>query len=220
MRLLVLDGSPRAPRSNTALLLDAFLAGFEAEGGTLVGRHALVRPAGREAALRQFAEAEAVLVAFPLYADAMPAPVKEWIEGLAPRVGAPQNPALLFLVQSGFPEACHSRPVERLLEKLARRLGAPHLGTVIRPGTEGIRAMPPRWVERLLRPFERLGRGLAAEGRLDPAIVAALARPERYGSGPISALKLAIGRWFAHRFWDERLRAAGALAERDATPFL
>jgi hypothetical protein len=219
MRLLVLDGSPKAPRGNTALLLDAFLRGFEGAGGTVIGRHALVRAAGREEALRRFAEADAVLLGFPLYVDAMPAPVKEFIEGLAPRVGAGRNPALLFLVQSGFPEASHSRPVERLLGKLARRLGSRDLGAIVRPGTEGIRAMPPGWSARLLRPLEALGRGLAVEGRLDAALLAQVARPERIGRDPLSRLRLAIGRHLAHRFWDQKLRAAGALAERDATPF-
>lgn len=219
MRLLVLDGSPRGPRSNTGLLLDALVRGFGAGGGQVIGRHHLVRPAGRAEGLRLFPDSDAVLVGFPLYVDAMPAPVKEFIEALAPRVGAPRNPALLFLVQSGFPEACHSRPVERLLEKLAHRLGAPCLGTIVRPGVEGIRTMPPKWIARALEPFEALGRGLAVEGRLDPAILAALARPERLGRGPIAAVRVAIGRYFAHRFWNERLRANGAMAERDARPY-
>lgn len=219
MRLLVLDGSPRAPRSNTGLLLDALVRGFTAAGGAVIGRHALVRPAGREAALRALPEADAVLIGFPLYVDAMPAPVMELFEGLAPRVGAPRNPALLFLVQSGFPEACHSRPVERLLEKLARRLGSPYLGTIVRPGTEGIRTQPPAWIARALQPFEALGRGLALEGRLDPAILATLATPERIGRGPLWTLRLAVGRYFAHRFWRIRLQENGALAQRDAAPY-
>ncbi len=219
MRLLVLDGSPRAPRSNTGLLLDALLRGFTAGGGVVIGRHSLVRPAGRGEAVRQFADADAVLLGFPLYVDAMPAPVMEFIEALAPRVHAAPNPALLFLVQSGFPEACHSRPVERLLEKVARRLGAPYLGTVVRPGTEGIRTMAESWIARRLAPFEALGRGLARDGRLDPSIVASLAWPERLGSGPIWSVRVAIGRFFAHRFWNAQLRAHGALGDRDARPY-
>lgn len=219
MRLLLLDGSPRAPRSNTGLLLDAVVRGFAAAGGEVIGRHHLVRAAGREAAVRQLGGADTILLGFPLYVDAVPAPVKEFIEALAPRVGAPRNPALLFLVQSGFPEACHSRPVERLLEKLARRLGSPYLGTIVKPGLEGIRTMPPKWVARTLEPFELLGRALAVRGHLDPALLAALAPLERLGRGPLTAVRIAIGRYFAHRFWNAQLRANGALAERDARPY-
>jgi hypothetical protein len=219
MRLLLLDGSPRAPRSNTRLLLDAFLRGFEGGGGTVAGRHDLVRAAGREGAQRDFPGVDAVLVGFPLYVDAMPAPVKEFMEGLAPRAGASGNPALAFLVQSGFPEACHSRPVERLLERFACRLGAPYLGTIVRPGVEGIRAHPAASIARRLRPFEPLGRELARTGRLDPGILAALAGPERIGTGPIDRLGLWVAQRVTRWFWNRQLRANGALAERDAAPY-
>ncbi|HSM91359.1 MAG TPA: hypothetical protein VLT47_00655 [Anaeromyxobacteraceae bacterium] len=219
MRLLVLDGSPRAPRSNTGLLLDALTAGFEGAGGVVLGRHALVTRAGAAEAVRGFGAAEAVLVAFPLYVDAMPAPVMALVEALTPRVGAPSNPALLFLVQSGFPEALHSRPVERWLLKLARRLGSPYLGTIVRPGTEGIRARPAGSRARLLAPVTALGRGLAREGRLDPAILARLASPERIGTGPLAWLQLAVAGAVTRWSWNRQLRANGALAMRDAAPY-
>ena len=45
MRLLVLNGSPRGPKSNTDLLLRPFLAGFAAAGGEVEGPLHLVRPA-------------------------------------------------------------------------------------------------------------------------------------------------------------------------------
>jgi NAD(P)H-dependent FMN reductase len=218
MRLLVLDGSPRAPRSNTGLLLDAVLRGFGAAGGVVVARHALARPSGLAAAVRDFPEADAVLVGFPLYVDAMPAPVMSFIEALAPRVGVP-NPDLLFVVQSGFPEAVHSRPIERWLAKLARRLGARHLGTVVRPGTEGIRVRPRSQVARAMRPLEALGRGLALTGRLDPAILEAVAGLERFGEGPTARLRLAVAGVVTRWFWNRQLRAHGALADRDAAPY-
>ena len=84
----------------------------------------LALPGGIERALAGFGAADAVLLGMPLYTDAMPGLVMAFIEALAPRVGA-VNPPLGFLVQSGFPEALHSRPLERYLEKLARRLGSP-----------------------------------------------------------------------------------------------
>jgi len=219
MRLLVLDGSPRAGRSNTGLLLEPLLRGFTAGGGAVDGRHHLVREAGRREALRAFPAADAVLVGFPLYVDAMPAPVMEFVEGLQDRVGAGRNPALLFLVQSGFPEACHSRPIERWLERLSRRLGSPYLGTIVRPGTEGIRARPAVALAGLLAPLEALGRELARTGRLDLGIVAALARPERIGRGPLDRLRLLLAHGLSRWFWNRQLRANGALAERDARPF-
>ena len=74
MRLLVLNGSPRGPRSNTDVLLDPLVAGFTAAGGELTGRLHLVRSSHADEAVRAFPSADAVLLAFPLYCDALPAP--------------------------------------------------------------------------------------------------------------------------------------------------
>ncbi|HSN90740.1 MAG TPA: hypothetical protein VLS93_05895 [Anaeromyxobacteraceae bacterium] len=218
MRLLVLNGSPRGPRSNTDLLLDAFLAGFASEGGDVAARLHLVRPAHAAEAVRAFSEAEAVMLAFPLYGDALPAPAVAFVQRLAPLVGRAGNPALLFLVQNGFPEALHMRPVERWLEKLARRLGSPHLGTILKPGAEGMRERPGFMSGPAARRLETLGRTLASEGRLDRRTVAGLARPERLGAGLLGPLRVALTLRVAAWWWNRQLRAHGALALRDARP--
>ncbi len=219
MRLLVLNGSPRGPRSNTDLLLRPFLAGFAAAGGEPEGPLHLVRPAHAAAAVRAFPAAEAVLLAFPLYDDALPAPAVAFVQRLAPFVGRPRNPALLFLVQNGFPEALHLRPVERWLEKLARRLGSRHLGTLLKAGAEGMRDRPPFMERATLRRLEALGRTLASGGRLDRRAVAALAGHERLGAGVLGALRVALALRMGAWWWDRRLEANGALALRDARPY-
>ena len=219
MRLLVLDGSPRGPKSNTCLLLRPFLAGLAAAGGEVAGPLHLVRPAHADDAVRAFSDAEAVLLGFPLYADALPAPAVAFVQRLAPFVGRPRNPAMLFLVQNGFAETLHMRPVERWLEKLARRLHAPYLGTILKPGAEGMRDRPPFMESRTLRRLEALGRTLASEGQLDRHVVAALARPERLGAGLLGPLRLALGRRMSTWWWDRQLEANGALALRDARPY-
>jgi hypothetical protein len=217
--LLVCNGSPRAAGGNTELLLDALLGGFAAGGGEVTDLLHLVRPAHAEEAVRRFPREEAVLLAFPLYVDALPAPAVAFVQALAPLAGRPDNPALSFLVQSGFPEALHSRPVERYLEKLARRLGSRHLGTIVKGGVEGIRSQPPRMRRRILEPLERLGGELAARGRLERAALARFAEPERYRLGLAGALRLAIHHAVSRAWWNAQLRANGALAERDARPY-
>jgi len=218
MRLAVLNGSPRGAQSNTDLLLSAFLAGFEEREGHEHVLFHLVSRFERVRALEAFSRADAVLVAFPLYVDSMPAPVAEFVEALAPRCGEAKNPGLLFLVQSGFPEACHSRPVERWAEKLARRLGSPYLGTIVKGGVEGMRGRPP-WMSRpLLEGLGTLGRGFAEKGTLDRQLVARLAGQERLG--PIGRLLFgAVFTPLIHSFWDAELRKSGALAHRDARPY-
>jgi hypothetical protein len=219
MRLLVLNGSPRASRGNTDLLLDALLAGFGAAGGEVAARLRLVSHGDATEAVRAFPEAGAILLAFPLYADGPPAPVIAFVQRLAEYVGRPGNPALLFLVQNGFPETIHMRPVERWLEKLARRLGAPYLGTILKPGAEGMRDQPPFMTGPTLRRLETLGRGLAASGRLEGATLAELARPERFGAGLLGPLRLAFVGRLSRWWWNQALARNGALPQRDERPY-
>jgi hypothetical protein len=160
-----------------------------------------------------------VLLAFPLYWDGPPAPAVDLVQRLAPLVGRPGNPALLALVQCGFPEALHMRPIERWLEKLARRLGSRWLGAILKPGAEGMRDRPPFMERATLRGLERLGRTLASERRLEPSAVAALAGPERFAAGALGPLRAALGLRLGAWSWDRQLAANGALALRDARPY-
>lgn len=209
MRWLVLNGSPRGKRSNTDLLLRPLLAGIAAGGGAVEETLHLVRPGDLARAVEAFPRADAVLLAFPLYCDALPAPALAFVQRLAPLVGRSGNPALCFLVQSGFPEALHMRPVERWLEKLARRLGAPYLGAILKPGAEGMRDRPESWERKGLERLAAIGRTLGAEGRLDPALVAALARPERLGSGLLGPLRVRLIAWMASAWWNGQLKRNG-----------
>jgi hypothetical protein len=159
-----------------------------------------------------------VLLAFPLYTDCMPGLVKEFIEDLRPLCGSSGLPPAMFLVQSGFPEARHSRYVERYLEKLTRRLGCEYLGTMVRGGVEGIQVMPPVMTRKLYGLMEKLGAGLARTGRLDPKLLRKLAHPETLSP---------VARWLHDRvfyrmtnsYWNGMLKKNNALDRREDRPF-
>ncbi len=219
MRLLVLNGSPRGERSNTDVVLAPFLEGFHEHPGHEHEVLYLVKSADRRRQLEAFAAADAVLIAFPLYVDAMPAPVVELAAALAPLCGRPGNPRLLFLVQSGFPESFHARAVERWAEKLARRLGAPYAGTMVKGGVDGIKVKPPWMTRPLLEQFRSLGRGFGATGALSPAALARLARPERLGLAGRLGCRGAVALGLFDLFWNGELRRNGAFADRDARPY-
>ena len=180
MQLTVYNGSPRGEHSNTRLLLERFLRGFESHGGETHRLHYLVKLKQREEQLQDFARSPGpVLLAFPLYTDCMPGLVKSFIEDLRPLCERDKLPAALFMVQSGFPEARHSRYVERYLEKLARRLGCRYLGTMVRGGVEGIQVMPGIMTRKLFGLMDKLGARLAQTGELDPGLLRKLASPEQ-----------------------------------------
>jgi hypothetical protein len=159
----------------------------------------------------------------PLYTDAMPAQVKAYIEALAPRVEIAQsggaNPMLAFLVQSGFPEAAHSRTLERYLAKLARRLGSQYAGTIVRGGGESLQAMPEQANRKLWARLEALGEQLARAGHFGAAELKAVAGIERFSRFGVFLASLACRIPAIQFYWNGQLRKNDAWERRFAAPY-
>ena len=166
-----------------------------------------------------FIRAECILFGFPLYADSMPGIVKHFMEALEPLKDRPSNPPIGFVVQSGFPEALHSRFVERYLQKLARRLNAPYLGTIVKGNGEGVRSMPPQATQTLFASLRAMGAGLRQEGRFDPLILNHIARPERFPGVLDPVFRIFLNLPVAHAYFDDMLKKNGTFDQRFATPF-
>jgi hypothetical protein len=215
-KITVFNGSPRGKKGNTPILLGEFMKGF---GGEYEIHH-LIRVKEIEDQVQAFEEAECIWFGFPLYTDAMPGVVKNFIEALEPLRGRENNPPIGFLVQSGFPEGLHSRYVERYLEGLAARLGSPYLGTIVKGGGEGVRIRPLEMNQGLFEKLSSLGASFASRGQLDSAILKEIAKPERYPLilNPIFRLFLRLPA--AHRYFDNMLKANGAYERRDDSPFV
>jgi len=220
MRLTVYNGSPRGKAGNTEVMLSQVIAGFTSiTDPDLVIIH-LSSAKQRQEAHKHFAQSDLVLLGFPLYTDAMPGLVKEFIESLQPYVGRDDNPKMAFLVQSGFPEAHHSRFVERYLEKLTRRLDAPYAGTIVKGGCEGLRLMPEAMNQKLFDTLRELGADLAKEGRFDQEKLKALAKPARYPRILAPLFKLILRFPKTQSYWNRQLEQNGAYDERFARPFM
>jgi len=219
MQLTVYNGSPRGKNSNTRLLLERFLGGLEGKGGQTHRLHYLVRRNQRKQQVDDFARAPGpVLLAFPLYTDCMPGLVKDFIEDLRPLCGQEGLPPAMFLVQSGFPEARHSRFVERYLKKLTRRLGCGYLGTMVRGGVEGIRVMPAMMTRKLYGLMEDLGAALARTGKLDPELLSKLATPETLTPARRFLYEKLLYR-MTNAYWNNMLKKNNALHRREDRPF-
>ena len=215
-KLTLFNGSPRGRHGNTPLMLEHIAEGFNRPSEM---KH-LVYLKRTEEMVQAFAQAECAIIGFPLYTDAMPGVVKHFFEALEPLIGRRDNPPVGFLVQSGFPEALHSRYIERYLERLASRLGSPYLGTIVKGGGEGTRTNSPLASRGLFTNLQALGAGLAAQGWLDPVILQAVAKPERFPSilGPFFQIFLRLP--VAHSYFDSMLKENGAYELRLARPLI
>jgi len=219
MKLIVYNGSPRKEKSSTKILLDHFLAGFVSVEGNSFETFYLRSVNNRDQQVKMFKEANHVLIGFPLYADFMPSFVKEFFESLEPICGKLHNLSLGFFVQSGFPEANHSRPVERYLEKLARRLGGKYIGTIIRGNANRIDEHPRYRNKPVFKYLFNLGLHFGQTGEFDPYYLFRLAKPEKIRGLVLFITRLMIQTRLATRNWDKKLRANGAFEKRFDTPF-
>ena len=217
MKLTVFVGSPRGKKSNTNVLLGYFLEGFMTTPGNSHEIFYLNRLKETERFVGAFAEAKHVLLAHPLYTDAMPGMVKAYIEALKPLCGKQGNPDLGFIVQSGFGEAAHSRNAARYHKKLAARLGCRYHGTIIRGNCEQVRLQPKRY-KQVFESFYQLGKIYGETGQFDEALVQKMAQPERF-SLVMRTLILLVIKITGEALWDNQLKEYGAYENRFAKPY-
>jgi len=204
-------------------MLKRVAEGWESAEGTTPEVLHLARRAGFDRAVEAFANSDVVLLGMPLYTDAMPALVKSYIEALAPSVAITEAsdtaPALAFLVQSGFPEALHSRPLERYFEKLARRLGSRYAGTIVRGGGEALQMMPDEANRKLWAQLRTLGEQLARDGRFGEAELKAVAGVERYSPIAAALASIVLRLPVTQFYWNGKLKKNGAWERRFASPY-
>ncbi|MDX2413926.1 MAG: NAD(P)H-dependent oxidoreductase, partial [Bacteroidales bacterium] len=142
MKLAIFNGSPRNKKSNSKILIEHFLSGYNKICSEPVPIHYLANCKQKEEQKEIFRNAEIVIIIFPLYTDCMPGIVKDFFERIAELKLTPSK-KIGYVVQSGFPEAIHSIYIERYVDKLTKRLKFEYLGTIIKGGVEGIQMMPP-----------------------------------------------------------------------------
>lgn len=219
MKLTVFNGSPRGQKSNTKILLDQFLAGFNETEGNESEITYLNHVKDQEAFIEKFSNAEIVLLAFPLYIDSMPAMVKTFIESLAPLRTRENNPPIAFIVQYGFQESIHGAQVSRYLEKVAERLHSPFCGIVTRGGVEGIQIQPAMMTNKLFGLFHELGHGFGVTGRFDPETVRKLTRKSKHSMLGRLIIRLMHVLKLSDLYWDQMLKKNNAYKDRYARPY-
>jgi hypothetical protein len=221
MKLTVFNGSPRGGKSNTKVLLEHFLNGYESDPGNTYELFYLNRLNQTERFVDAFANAKVVLLAHPLYTDAMPGMVKGFIEELEPLCGREDNPDLGFIVQSGFGEAAHSRFVERYHKKLAKRLGCRYLGTVIKPNCEPIQVYVKQF-QKVFEEFTQLGKAFGETGEFDDQMVRQMAKPEKFSIAMRLMFQFfwTIQIKYGTGYWDEKLKENEAYDKRFDRPYI
>jgi multimeric flavodoxin WrbA len=218
-QMVVFNGSPRGKKGNTPVLLDQFTRGFQSVPDRSVEIYHLSKTRDIPRFVEAYQNAESVLLGFPLYTDAMPGIVKEFIDALQPLVRRKNNPPMAFLVQSGFGENHHSRYVQRYLESLAARMGSPYLGTLVRGGCEGVRMMPEQMNRKTFDALRTLGVQLAQKGEFTQAAIGAFGNHENIPRYMLPVYWVMTRLPLINWYWNSQLKENGAFVERFAQPY-
>ena len=219
MKLVVFNGSPRRKKSNSKILMEQFLKGYNEIQKDDVPLYYLASMKRMNEYVDAFQHAQTVLFIFPLYTDSMPGVVKFFIEKISEL--KPFNTKNIgFIVQSGFPEAHHSTYLERYLEKWTRRIQCTYLGTVIRGGVEGIQIQPRSWTRKLFRAFYELGKGFADSGSFHPDIVARLRKPYMLSAPRRLSFRFMALIGLTNYYWNMKLKEHHAYDIRFDRPYM
>ncbi|MGQ9648263.1 MAG: NAD(P)H-dependent oxidoreductase [Thermodesulfobacteriota bacterium] len=220
MKLTVFNGSPKGKKGNTQTLLDHFLSGFLSGSNNTCETFYLNEINGHEVNAINFSRAEHILMAMPLYHDSMPAVVKAFIEMLPSPSSRDVQGDIFFIIQSGFPEANHSRYLERYFKKLATRISRRYLGTIIKGGCNDISHRSDWMAKKIFKSLYGLGKFYGNGGSLDQKILHQWAEPETLKGVTLLFLKTGIKLGFMQSQFDRMLKKNRAYERRFDKPFL
>jgi len=218
MKLVIFNGSPRYKQSNSKLLIDQFLLGYNKICSHDVPVYYLANRKEQDEHKEIFQNAETIIIVFPLYTDCMPGIVKEFFEHIAELKPA-SSKKIGFIVQSGFPESIQSTYVERYLEKFTRRIQCEYLGTIIKAGVEGIQVKPPVMTKKLFGQFQSLGEYFAKKQGFSPEIKKVLLKPYKRSPIKIFLIKLISITGLTNFYWDHYLKKNNAYNNRFDKPY-
>lgn len=217
MKLIIYNGSPRGKRGNTDFLINQFIQGFCEQNENEAVVYYLSDKRNRDEQVKAFEQGHMIIFAMPLYCDAMPGCVKEFLE-ILPAAGNLKR-KMGFIVQSGFQEAYQSSFLKAYFDTIPTFFSCEYLGTVVRGGVEGIQVMPPFMVRKVLNHFMELGRNLALTSRFDENIMNQLARPYTYSKWELFLYKYLFAK-SSDGYWNRQLKKNGCFEKRFDAPYI
>ena len=137
---MILNGSPRAPKSNSKQYAEIFAAhcGAETDYFNISRNNHLVLS-------HRMSEYTDVLLVFPLYADALPVGLLDFLKSLEAHPPG-KKPVISVLINCGFLESGQNDVAVKMLRFFAQRNGY-RMGSVLKLGSgEAILATPFKYV--------------------------------------------------------------------------
>lgn len=155
---MILNGSPRAPKSNSLRYAELFM-----KYSRQAADYYPITKTNHSRLLEKMAGYSDVLLVFPLYADALPVSLLNFLKSLE-ACPPPRKPIVSILINCGFLEHTQNEVAVRMLELFCRQNGY-EMGSVLMLGSgEAILDTPFKYVAA--RAIRKLARAVDEGSRL------------------------------------------------------
>ena len=216
MNLSIYIGSPRGKKSNSHLLMESLIEGFFEYGKNDFTVHYLHEKSKWQEHIDDYFKSDISIVIVPLYCDAMPSIVMEFIEALPS--ASDRKPKLGFIIHSGFEESCQSVYLKDYFDTIERFVPCHYIGTIVKGGSEGIQVKPPFMTNKMFAAFRKQGASLARTASFDTKVTEEMARPFRYSKVQVFFIKLFVKR-MADGYWTGMMKKNDAYEKRFDAPY-
>lgn len=216
MKIALFNGSPRGKASNSNVLLDFIIEGI----GETHEKHVVKNLRERPSHLETVQSSDTIVIVLPLYTDAMPGVVMDFLEAIGTIKDGLKNKRFLFVVHSGFPEGRQSFPLRDYLVHYSEKLGVHLIDVIIMGGSEGVRLMPPAMLKKKRACFNGIGRSIKAHDAIDPNVKAQLLKPVELSAGARKRYKLMQLAGLSNIYWDRQLKENNVYDQRFDKPYV
>lgn len=213
MKLIVINGSPRGAKSNSARIVQTWL--FPQDSGASY-EMLYAKDIVKDESILPASGADAYLIIFPLYVDSVPGIVKGVFEIMERRKAEFLGKKVWYVIHSGFPEPRQSRLAERYMRYFTSFMEMRYMGAAVMGSSEGLQGAPDKMYGKKPELFGRLGQDIREGQPFNEETVLRIAGKETLSGAVIFIMNLLNPGKF---FWDRTLKKNGAYDKRYDQPY-
>jgi len=215
MKLGIINGSPRGKKSNSNTISDWITEDIK--------KYVDIKKVfakdikNHKKSIEDMCNCDYILMVFPLYTDAMSGYTKLFFENMERARDSFAGNPILFIIHSGFPEAAHSRLLERYCKHFSSIVGMDYKGCIILGGSEAIMHAPHQYFKKKIEALGSLGRKILTEETFSKEDVKLPGHKETLPL--LTSFFLKTFPSLNDIFWNSQLKKNNAFEQRYARPY-